>query len=330
MRSIAVFIVSVACIAASAVLQWSGCLAAEKEARVQDQTEATVIHVDKYGVYVSGKVFYWDPDMNKQKSSTLMSTAERLRNKKVIITYSAVGNLAKDRRPVVVDLVPSGEESRKSEIASAPKESPREQRPSDLPPPPPREERAPPAPPEPSDPRLSQDIEREIEREIQERRRNRPLPPPPPPSMPEDTRPSVPSSPISKAEVGQLVETILRLTEREDISAIIGYYADQVDYYQRGVVNRDYIRKDLGYYFKNWDEIACSLESDIEFLDSGRSGGTATIRFISGFAVENVKKAVSGKTENVWTIQRIDGRLKIIDQKQKILRSESRQHEALY
>jgi len=47
------------------------------------------------------------------------------------------------------------------------------------------------------------------------------------------------------------------------------------------------------------------------------------VKFISSFAVNNQKKALAGKTENVWIIQRINQQLKIIDVKQRMISRQS-------
>ena len=46
------------------------------------------------------------------------------------------------------------------------------------------------------------------------------------------------------------------------------------------------------------------------------------VKFISYFSVKNEKKSIAGKTENIWKIQRINGELRLIDIKQKIVRRE--------
>jgi hypothetical protein len=43
------------------------------------------------------------------------------------------------------------------------------------------------------------------------------------------------------------------------------------------------------------------------------------VKFVSSFSVKNDKKSIAGKTENIWTIQRINGELRLIGVKQKIL-----------
>ena len=75
-----------------------------KPSKTENQIETTIIHVDKYGVYVPNLVFYWDPGMNKQKVAALTGIAEQLRNKNAVITYATTSDITRDKRPVLVDI----------------------------------------------------------------------------------------------------------------------------------------------------------------------------------------------------------------------------------
>jgi hypothetical protein len=56
---------------------------------------------------------------------------------------------------------------------------------------------------------------------------------------------------------------------------------------------------------------------------AGFDPGVRIVKFISSFSVKNEKKSIAGKTENIWKIQRINGELRLIDVKEKVLKSES-------
>ena len=90
-----------------------------------------------------------------------------------------------------------------------------------------------------------------------------------------------------------------------------------MDYYDRGIVSRDKVIQDLKYYFRNWTEIDTRLDGDV--VMAGFEPEVRIVKFISSFSVKNEKKSIAGKTENIWTIQRINGELRLIDVKQKIL-----------
>ncbi len=81
------------------------CLAADSG---ELQTEAVVINVDKWAVYVPDQVFYFDTQMSRSKIETLQKTANQLRNRKALISYHATGD--NGTRAVISNIAPSGEE----------------------------------------------------------------------------------------------------------------------------------------------------------------------------------------------------------------------------
>lgn len=277
----------------------------EKGERIQGQMDVTVIHVDKLGVYVPDIVFYWDSSLSKQKIATLTTLAERLRNKRATLTYSAQGSPLTDKRPVVLDLAPyqepvwtadggagSGEPLQRVAQESASGAMVAEPFPArDL------------VAQEPvGGGRARSDEGEPVGEEVPE------------PSI----QASAQSIPIQKRDALMLVEHLLHLTSRKSLDSLLYYYADSVNYYGRGDVDKDYIRRDLGYYFKSWDRIRSSLEGDIELIDTPRPD-IKVVRFQSSYEVENARRSIAGITDNTWKVQRTRTGLKVIDQKQTIL-----------
>jgi len=127
----------------------------------------------------------------------------------------------------------------------------------------------------------------------------------------------VESDPITKEEISAFISRLLYLNGTKDLSAVAPFYADKVDYYDRGIVSRDKVLQDLKYYFRNWTEVDTRLDGDI--VIAGFEPEVRIVKFICSFSVKNEKKSIAGKTENIWQIQRINGELRLIDVKQKIL-----------
>jgi hypothetical protein len=292
-----------------------GVAAEEKTTRTQGELEVTVIHVDKLGVYVPEMVFYWDGSLNKQKLAALTATAEKLRNRRATIIYSAMGSPTQDKRPLIVDIVPYKEQSYHPPAYGviSPEQSGstgyteaidgRSARSNDA---------------FSSDPFPERDIPEP--KSFQDDASHEETAPKTVDGLDQPAQASGRTLPIQKRDVLMLVEHLLHLTERKSLDSILYYYADSVNYYARGNVGRDYIRRDLGYYFKNWDTIRCALEGDVQVLDNPRPD-VKTVRFLSTYSVENTKKSVSGKTENTWMVQRTHTGLKVIDQKQTVIHS---------
>lgn len=269
--------------------------------RTEQQLETTVVHVDKYGVYAPNLIFYWDPGMNKQKVATLTGVAMQLRNKEVVITYSTVSDLTKDRRPVLIDIAAVKREASPSDPLPPAREPPKpavteEEKPTSLP------TTAKPGP-ESEEPTL----------------------PNPQKETPLDTRKPMPSpfSTITRAEVTIFVRECLEATQSKDVERALACYGEQVDYYSKGTVNKDFLRRDKTYYFRNWDKIQSSIDGDIVLIVIDQPD-LKIAKFNSRFFVENTKNTVSGRAENIWKIQKIDNKLKIVDEKQKIIERDAR------
>jgi hypothetical protein len=264
--------------------------------RTESKIEATIIHVDKYGVYAPNLVFYWDSAMNKQKIATLTGIAEQLRNKNAVITYATTSDITRDKRPVLVDIaafkretLPTGD--------SAPMREP--SRP----------------PPTGSDKGTSGPSKEEPKPENEETTIQKPR-------KEADSGQiktlSTGSSTITRAEVTNFVHNCMDAAQSKDVERSLGCYGEQVDYYSKGIVNKDFIRKDKGYYFRNWDRISASIDGDIVLIVIDQPD-LKIAKFNSRFHVENAKNKASGRAENIWKIQKMGNELKIVDEKQRII-----------
>jgi hypothetical protein len=269
--------------------------------KIEKQMEVTVVHVDKYGVYAPNLIFYWDPGMNKQKISAMTGIAEQLRNKDAVITYSTTSDITKDRRPVMVDIVPSKQEARLGGDSPPVKEPPR--------PTLAETEKSPPVPSrEQPKPEREEVVLQKPGKETD--------------SYPIKQAPSG-STAITRAEVVNFIHDCMEAMQSKDTERALECYGDQVDYYSKGTVNKDFIRRDKGYYYRNWDKIGSSIDGDIVLIVIDQPD-LRIAKFNSRFYVQNAKNTVSGRAENIWKVQKIGNELKIVDEKQKIIERDSR------
>ena len=287
------------CLMAGFVCQGGFCFAAETvPAGNTVQIEAVVIQVDEWAVYAPNLVFYFDTQMDKRKIETLKRAANQLRNRKALITYSSTGGPGSGKRMLLSDIV-----------SAADKASPEK---------PVREAAKP-----------SDEAQREPARKLSEEKLSPaeivPAEPKAPPRQAasgevDQGRKTGQSDAITTEEVSAFVRRLLYLNGRKNLQAVAPFYADKVDYYDRGIVSRDKVLQDMRYYFRNWVEIDTRLDGDI--VMAGFEPEVRIVKFISSFSVKNEKKSITGKTENVWKLQRINGELRLIDVKQKILERE--------
>jgi hypothetical protein len=269
--------------------------------RIENQMDVIIIHVDKYGIYAPNLIFYWDPGMSKQKISAMTAIAEQLRNKDAVITYSTTSDISKDKRPVLVDIVPS---RREVPLAgdSPPIKEPSRPTLAEI-------EKSPPVPsgelPKPEGEEMA----------LQKPRKEAD-------SYPTKQTPSG-STPITRTEVINFVHDCIEAMQSKNTDRALECYGDQVDYYSKGTVNKDFIRRDKGYYFRNWDKISSSIDGDIVLIVIDQPD-LRIAKFNSRFYVQNAKITVSGRAENIWKVQKIGSELKIVDEKQKIIERDSR------
>jgi len=264
--------------------------AAAAEERGVHQIETTVVHVDQYAVYAPNLVFYFDAQADKRKVASMVRTADQLRNKKALITYSSMGELGRDKHVLLMDITPAGGEKAGPEKA-------------------------------PADTSNST-----VDLQAKAAKNSTTNEPPPkkesgePDSVPGNTlqqekKQAGSSSPVTKDELTVFVRRVLELNEKKDLRAIAPLYSDKVDYYDRGEVDRNYVIKDLEHYYRNWQEITTSLDGDVVMIVLDPEVRIA--KFTTSYSVKNAKKSLEGKTENIWKVQRINGKLKLIDVKQK-------------
>jgi hypothetical protein len=270
------------------------CLAAGSEpAGNAGQIEAVVIHVDEWAVYVPNLIFYFDTQMDKRKIETLKRVANQLRNKKALITYSSTGDPGTDKHMLLSDIFSAAEKPN-------PEKPVREAvKPSD-------DMQGKPAR------KLSEDKVSPTEIVSAE--------PAPKQAAPQEVKQGLKagqSEPITREEISAFVRRLLYLNGTKDLRAVAPFYADKVDYYDRGIVSRDKVLQDLKYYYRNWAEIDTRMDGEV--VMAGFEPEVRIVKFISSFSVKNEKKSIAGKTENIWKIQRISGELRLIDVKQKIL-----------
>ncbi|MGA3117800.1 MAG: hypothetical protein ABSF90_25625 [Syntrophobacteraceae bacterium] len=270
------------------------CLAAGSEsAGNAGQIEAVVIHVDEWAVYVPNLIFYFDTQMDSRKIETLKRVANQLRNKKALITYSSTGDPGKDKHILLSDIVSAGKKPNLEKLgreAAKPPGDAQENLTRKL-----SEEKVPPTEIVPAEPTPKQAAPQELKQSLKTGQ----------------------SDPITSEEISAFVHRLLYLNGRKDLAAVALFYADKVDYYDRGIVSRGKVIQDLKYYYRNWAEIDTRMDGDV--VMTGFEPDVRIVKFISSFSVKNEKKSITGKTENIWTIQRINDELRLIDVKGKIL-----------
>jgi len=121
-------------------------------------------------------------------------------------------------------------------------------------------------------------------------------------------------------DVRNFIDKYLAALNRGTIPDILALYDDSVDYFQSGTVTRSFIRRDKEEYYQRWSTVNNSLNGEITIWDSDDKG-TKIVKFPISFDVYSPKQSwgVTGTAEITLKLRQINGDIKIIDEKQKVL-----------
>ncbi|MFZ1219419.1 MAG: serine/threonine-protein kinase [Chthoniobacterales bacterium] len=136
----------------------------------------------------------------------------------------------------------------------------------------------------------------------------------PPPAPPP---PTVPTRDLA-AEIERFVYEHLRKSVNADISGIMADYADRVDYYENGYVDRAFIIRDRQTYAAGWPSLRITRNGGVRINDSSNLN-RVIISFDYSFDARNNKGIHSlGNSTNMWVLDASFGGLKIVAEKQNI------------
>jgi hypothetical protein len=100
----------------------------------------------------------------------------------------------------------------------------------------------------------------------------------------------------------------------------ISFYADTVDYFDNGVVNRAFIMNDIQKYAKRWPVRRFWIDGEIRTRIIDQRQGMAEATFRLNFAVQNQAKVVTGSCDDFLLIRTIGSRPEIVAIKSKLVK----------
>jgi hypothetical protein len=110
-----------------------------------------------------------------------------------------------------------------------------------------------------------------------------------------------PARRITPEEGRAFVERYLRAGQANDPEAEVAFYADRVDYFDEGIVDRRFIEKDVRRYNQRWPERQFTLVDPVEVSAPDENAHT-TVEFRYQFAVKGRKFSVRGIIGVVYTL----------------------------
>ena len=114
---------------------------------------------------------------------------------------------------------------------------------------------------------------------------------------------------MTEKEAEAFVRGYLQDAEAPTPEREVSHYAERVEYFDSGRVNRRFIEKDQRNYYRRWP----SRDFDLVEADLVKSGEkSATVRFRTKYQLSGRKERASGRIENVVRLTRgSDGEWKI-------------------
>ena len=133
-----------------------------------------------------------------------------------------------------------------------------------------------------------------------------------------------PATTNATEQIKQFVAEHFRKAERLDCDGVLADYASRVDYFEHGVVGKDFIARDCSAYVKAWPEITWQLTGAIEVRESGN--GEYAVSFGYNFDARNKAKGKTsrGHAADTWRVANGLGGFKITYQRQTITNRSAR------
>lgn len=138
------------------------------------------------------------------------------------------------------------------------------------------------------------------------------------------TAPNAPE--VTQAEVRQFIRRYLDACASPNLQDELAFYADQVDYFDHGAVDKNYIRNELAVYDQRWPARQYSIGDSLRLI---KKGGDTTAQFRVAFQVANephARKAQGRADDAIALTKRSDSSLQIVSIKEARVRRASRRH----
>jgi peptidoglycan hydrolase-like protein with peptidoglycan-binding domain len=143
----------------------------------------------------------------------------------------------------------------------------------------------------------------------------------------DDTRPKVPPVPTKEQNAGDVAKAAIHSFLRRYFDACqspnpedeLAFFADKVDYFDHGVVDRPYIKNELAVYDQRWPNRKYNLGDSLRVI---RSGNNTIAKIRVNFQVANNEhsRSASGRTDDTFNLAKRGDSLEIVAIKEKRVR----------
>jgi peptidoglycan hydrolase-like protein with peptidoglycan-binding domain len=146
-----------------------------------------------------------------------------------------------------------------------------------------------------------------------------------------EPRPSTPPVPTKAQNAGDVAKVEIRNFLRRYFDACqsrspddeLAFYADRVEYFDHGVVDKPYIRNELAVYDQRWPNRKYTLGDSLRIVHSGNNT-IAKIRVNFEVANPEHQRSASGRTDSTFNLARRGDSLEMVSIKEARVRRPSR------
>lgn len=121
---------------------------------------------------------------------------------------------------------------------------------------------------------------------------------------------------LKDAEVALFVDAYLGAGEQNLLASTLDLYAETVDYYDHGLVGKDFLYQDKQSYMSRWPVRRYRRTSEIATLAS--TSTKRTVRFDYSYQVSRPGKQLSGKAYVILGLEKFGNRIRIVQEKGEI------------
>jgi hypothetical protein len=132
-------------------------------------------------------------------------------------------------------------------------------------------------------------------------------------------RPATTFAVSSMEEVRAMAVHLRELENNQSLEAVMKNYADKVQYYKDGLVDRADVKKDKSEYFLRWPVAKQTIVGEVQV--SRLKDGLYEVSYHSDFHASNpsTQKAVEGRCHCLLTLHRLDGAFQVVQEGGEVL-----------
>jgi hypothetical protein len=124
---------------------------------------------------------------------------------------------------------------------------------------------------------------------------------------------------VAKAEIRNFLRRYFDACQSASPDDELGFYADKVEYFDHGVVDRPYIKNELAVYDQRWPSRKYTLGDSVRVVRTGNNT-LATIRVNFQVANPEHNRKASGRTDNTFNLAKRGDSLEIVSIKEARVR----------